>query len=56
MAMACSTGNRYRGLGVGTVHGLCADTVGEREEKIEEDKIARNRARYRAAKDEYRRC
>ena len=54
--MACFVGDRYRGLGEGIVASLCAATMFERQQEVEEASFARNRDRCKAARDEHRRC
>ena len=54
--MVCSSGVRYGGVGGDTVASLRAAAVSERQQEVEDASLARDRTRYRDAKDEYRRC
>ena len=44
------------GLGGDIVASLWASSMLKRQQKVEDDNLPRNRTRYKAAKDEYRRC
>ena len=54
--MACSVGVRYRGLGGDVVASLWAAAVSENKKEVEDASLARDRTRYKDARDEYRRC
>ena len=54
--MACPYGDRYRGLRGGTVASLHASIMLEREGQIERCTLARQRTRYKAARDECKGC
>ena len=56
LAMACSMGVRYRELGGIAVARLRAVTMSKRQQEVEDATLARDRTRYRATRDEYRRC
>lgn len=53
LAMACSTGGRYWGLGGDKGVSLWSTSLVERAKEIEEDNFVRKRARCRATKDEH---
>ena len=56
LALTCSVGDKYRGVGGDAVASLRAAAVVEKQQEVDDCRLARNRVRYRAAIEEYRRC
>ena len=56
LAMACFATVQYRGLGGDTMASLWAATVLERQQEVEDASLARDRTRYKDARDEHKRC
>ena len=56
LATACSAEDRYRGLGGDAVASLWGVAMSERQQEVEDASLDRHKSKYRATKDEYRRC
>ena len=56
LALVCSAGDWYRGLGRDVVASLWADTALVKQDEVEEARLGRIRVKYRNAREEYSRC
>ena len=53
LALVCSAGNRYRGLGGDAVASLRAGTALVKQQEVEEARLGRLRIRHRNEREEY---